>query len=396
MPAVRIFSRPASGTFRSAAALLGRRLALPIVAILALLAVAFPAGAAASTLPPEGIFDYCNLDTQLSTCVQRLSVIHSGGFQVVVLDANDGSPSSISAYAAAAQQVGIKVMWEISAPSWWQGTSASGDFPQFASACGCTGNSSLLTYMITYLGGLPATYGYYAADDTMLSSGDQAGVSAYVSQVKTLDPAHPVILSSADETQTSQYGSIGDMNAAEIYPITTSPLMPVSKNQDMWGAVAQQASDVQRMATNHGKTSAFILQAFSWGDNLSDGEAIGACTPSMSQLQCWNSLIYPTASDQRQLRNEVLKHAHPGLILWWSFMGTYGQSGGDTYSIYPTGTAAADHWAALTAAINAPAPGVKLTHGTRAGKHHKRHHHRRRHHHHHHRRYHRRHPRRLL
>jgi hypothetical protein len=326
-------------------------------------------------------------------------VIHSGGFQVVVIDANDGSPSSISTYAAAAQTIGMKVMWEISAPDWWQGTTASGDFPQFASACGCSDKSSLLAYMINFLGALPATYGYYAADDTMLSAGDEASVSRYVSQIKALDPAHKVILSSADESQTSQYASIGDMNAAEIYPITASSLMPVSRNQDMWGAVAQEASDDQRTATKHGKSSAFILQAFSWGDNMSDGEAIGECTPSMTQQQCWDALIYPTPADELQLRNEVLKHANPSLILWWSFMGTYGQSGGDTYSTYPTGSAAADHWAALTAAINAPDPGMKLTHSRRARRHHKRHHrhHRRRHHHRH--RHHRsqlRHPRRLV
>jgi hypothetical protein len=393
MPTSRLLSclhRSCSGAWAGGVA---RRIALPLVASFALLCAAIPSGAAAAgSLPTEGIFENCQLDTQMSTCLQRLQVMHSGGFNVVVIGADAGSPSSDASYAASAQQLGMKVMWEISNPGWWQGTSASWQFPGFVTACGCSDNSSLLTYMIHFLGSQPGTYGYYAADDTMLGSGDRAGVSSYVSQIKTVDPSHPVILSSADESQTSQYESIGDMNAAEIYPITTNSWMPASSHQGDWQTIAQWASDDQGMANRAGKASAFILQAFSWGDNLSDGEAMGVCTPSMTQQQCWDSFIYPTAGDQLQLRNEILRHAHPKLLLWWSFMGTYGQAGGDTYSTYPTGTAAANQWAGLTAAINAPAPGATITHGTRAGSRH--HHHRRRHHHrhrHHRRRHHRRH-----
>jgi hypothetical protein len=391
MPTERLRSRTGRSLSRFSVLRRGRLLAIAIVAASALLAVVLPAGASAAiSLPPEGIFESCQLDTQMSTCLQRLQVIQSGGFQVVVIDADKGSPASLSIYAAAAQQMGMKVMWEISDPGWWQNTSVSGDFPEFASACGCSDNSSLLTYMINYLGSLPGTYGYYAADDSMLGPGDHAGVAQYVSQIKALDPNHPVILSSGDEDQTSQYESLGNMNAAEIYPITTSSLMPVSSNQGYWDSIAQEAAGDQKMANRHSKASAFILQAFSWGDNLDDGEAMGLCTPSMSKERCWDSAMYPTAADQLKLRNEVLKHAHPSIILWWSFMGTYGQAGGDTYSTYPTGSAAAAHWAGLTAAINAPAPGATVAHTARAK--HRKHHHRRHHHRHHrHHRGHRRH-----
>lgn len=388
-----------------AASGLAKRFFLPLLAAVALLVAVVPAGAAAAgSMPTEGIFDNCSLDSQMSTCLQRLQVIHSGGFGVVVIAASDGSPASDATYAAEAQTLGMRVMWEISNPGWWQGTSVSWQFPGFVSACGCSDNSSLLTYMISALGSLPGTYGYYAADDSMLGAGDQAGVSTFVSQIQRLDPNHPVLLSSADESQTAQYESIGNMNAAEIYPITTSSLMPVSSNQDSWDGVAQWAQDDQAMANKAGKPSAFILQAFRWGDNLSDGEAMGICTPSMTQQQCWDASVYPTPADQLQLRNEILKHANPKLIIWWSFMGTYGQAGSDTYSTYPTGTTATSQWAGLTAAINAPAPSLNVTHSTRATGHHRRHHRRHRHHRHHrrHHRHHRyaiwvrRHPRRLV
>lgn len=389
MPADPVLSRLGRNFASLSVARLGSRLALGVAAVVAGLAAALPTGAvAAVSLPPEGIFDNCQLDTQMSTCLQRLQVIHDGGFGVVVIDASEGSPSSDASYAAAAQGLGMKVMWEISNPGWWQDSNLDGQFSGFATACGCSDNSSLLTYMIGFLGEQSGTYGYYAADDTMLGSGDRAGVAAYVSRIKAIDPGHEVLLSSADETQTSQYESIGDMNAAEIYPITTRSLMPASRHPDDWSSVAQWAKDDQGLANSAGKPSAFILQAFSWGDNLDDGSAMGVCTPSMTKQQCWDSFIYPTAGDQLQLRNEILKHAHPKLILWWSFMGTYGQAGGDTYSIYPTGTAAANDWAGLTAAVNAPPPGLTVVHSTRARRHHHRRHHHRRHrrrHHHHHR-----------
>lgn len=383
------------------------RVALCLLAATVCLFAALPTGAsAASTLPPEGIFEHCQLDTQMSTCLERLKTIHDGGFQVVVLNAYSASLSSLQTYADSAQSLGMKVMWAISSSGWWSaplsGSSMDmGGWIPFATACGCTENVQILSYLIHWLGALPATWGYYAADDSQLSPGDQAAVSQYMAVIKASDPAHPTIISSNDESQTAQYESYGDMSAPELYPITDSTLMPVSDNLAWWNAESQEAAYDQRLANRAGKPSAFILQAFSFGDNLSDGEAVGGCTPSMTQQQCWNQLRYPSRADQLELRNQVLKHAHPSIILWWSFPGTYGQTGGDTYSTYPTGSQAAAQWAGLVAAINAPAPGLHVSHSRRAKKHHRRHHRRHhRHHRHHHRRHHSksqlRHPRRLI
>jgi hypothetical protein len=299
----------------------------------------------------------------MQTCVQRLQVMHQGGMQVVVISASSGSLDSLASYAAAAQSLGMSVMWELSDPNWWQdpssSTSAAGDFPAFAAGCGCTQNGPLLAYTIHWLGQLPGTYGYYAADDSMLSPGDQGGVAQYVAQIKQEDPAHTVMIGAADESQAGTYQRIADVIGTEIYPVTTDPLMPASANQDTWDSIAQWASDTQHSADAAGKQSAFILQAFTWGDNLSDGQTIGGCTASDTQSSCYSKLRYPSGSEQLQLRNEVLLHAHPKLILWWSFPGTYGQAGTDTYSIYPTGAEASSRWSGLSAAVQAPYPGPK-------------------------------------
>jgi hypothetical protein len=334
---------------------------IALACVVGLLAGLATAKASAATLPPEGIFDNCRLDTQMPTCVQRLQVMHQGGMQIVAISAANASPASLASYASSAQSLGMSVMWELSAPSWWQdpptATSMAGTYPGFASACGCNQNGPLLAYLVHWLGQLPGTYGYYAADDSMLSPGDQTGVASYVDQIKQQDPLHTVMIGSAQESQTATYQSIPDVIGTEMYPVTTDPLMPLSANQDTWGSMAQWATDAQHSADVAGKQSAFILQAFTWGDNLSDGQTIGACSASDTQASCYGKLRYPSAAEQLQLRNEVLAHAHPKLILWWSFPGTFGDVTGDTYSIYPGGSEAAARWGGLSAAVQAPFPG---------------------------------------
>lgn len=318
------------------------------------------ATASAASLPPEGIFENCGLDTQMLTCVQRLDAMHQGGMRIVVISPAFVSQASLAAYAASANSLGMSVMWEIGDPSWWQdspsSTSMAGTYPSFASACGCSDNGALLAYLVHWLSQLPGTYGYYAADDTMISPGERAGIASYVAEIKQQDPSHTVMIGSADESQTGTYESISDVIGTEIYPFTTGSMMPVAANEGSWESIGQWASDAQQSANGAGKQSAFILQAFTWGDNLSDGQLIGVCSASDTQSSCYSKLSYPSAAEQLQLRNEILRHSHPKLILWWSFPGTYGDVTGDTYSIYPTGSQAAARWSGLASAVEAPYP----------------------------------------
>jgi hypothetical protein len=313
-----------------------------------------------ATPPTQGVFETCHLDNELQRCEHRLQTMAAGGLQVVVMPAMSESLDSLSAYAEQAHQLGMSVMWEISNPTWWQdpstSTTAAGAFQGFATACGCQENGPLLAYTIHWLAQLPGTYGYYAADDSMLASGDQAGVARYVAQIKQQDPVHTVMIGAYGQQQGNSYEGIADVIGAESYPVRTNSLTRASSNQSAWNAVAQWASQTQKAADDARKQSAFILQAFTWGDNLADGEAIGACTPTDTRQSCYDKLTYPTPDDQLRLRKEVLLNAHPQLILWFSFPGTYGQAGHDTYSTYPTGQTATARWNGLTQAIQAPPP----------------------------------------
>jgi hypothetical protein len=274
-------------------------------------------------LPAQGIFDSCSLSSNLTTCEQDLQQMHQAGMQVAVMSIRGGDSTAVlTSYASYAQSIGMSVMWEINDPGFWGGawigSSAATDWGSFSSACGCTGTAQVLSSMIQFLGSLPATYGYYAADDWTLTPSQKGGLKQYVSEIKAVDPDHMVMIGSAQGDGTTYY-STGATIGNEIYPETTSSLMPYSSNLSMWQAVQQSVGQDQRAATQAGTSSAFILQAFTFGDNLDDGQAVGVCTAAMSQAQCASLLQYPSASVQLELRNLVLQNAAPKLILWYSY-----------------------------------------------------------------------------
>lgn len=312
-----------------------------------------------SDAPLEGIFDGCDLGSELSICEQRLAVIAHGGLKVVVIGVGQSSVADLAAYAGYAQSLGMRVMWELNDPGYWggvwNGSSAAADNPQFAAACGCSDTTGVFDAMITSLASLPATYGYYAADDESIEPGQSVALRAYVSEIKALAPGQMVMIGD-NIAQGQANASAGAVMGNQIYPEMTSNIANMDGNLAAWDMVRGQISQAQQTATRDGQDSAFLLQAFTFGDNLDDGEAVGACTPQMSQQQCYSRLRYPSEQVQLELRNEVLERTRAKLILWYSFQGTYGQAGDDSYSIYPTGAVAQARWAGLVQAVNAPLP----------------------------------------
>ena len=291
---------------------------------------------AATGTPAQGMFDTCALSQSLITCEQHLTQMHQAGMQVAVISILGDSLPEIQSYANYAQSSGMSVMWAINDPGYWGGawigSGAATDWTQFSSACGCSGNTQVLDYMIRWLQALPATYGYYAADDSLLTPGQVAGLKQYVNEIKSVDPSDMVMVGS-NQDQGTTYFSTGATVGNEIYPETTNSLLPYGHNLATWASVQQSVTDDQRAATHAGTPSAFILQAFSFGDSLGDGEAAGACTAKMTQPQCASLLRYPEGGVQLELRNQVLEHSHPKLILWFTFRpGQPGKSLGRPYT----------------------------------------------------------------
>jgi hypothetical protein len=311
-------------------------------------------------MPAEGVFENCPLETTPALCSSRLAVMKAGGVKVAAISAMGPSPAALSRYAAAAHNLGMSVMWELGDSNWWQqpptGDQVSTDLPKFAAACGCSQNQALLTHVVKWLGSLPGTYGYYAADDTQLRPGDGPALRAHMARVKRLDPRHPAMIGAYSGQQRNDYQSAADLIGQEIYPVITDPILPLAAHPAAWDHVSQIATTTQSSADRAGAASAFILQAFTWGDNLSDGEAVGVCSSSDTLDSCNARLRYPSGAEQLALRNAILRKAHPALILWYSFPGTYGTALPDATNRYPAGAEAAARWAGLSAAIKADLP----------------------------------------
>jgi len=298
---------------------------------------------AAQGVPTEGIFDSCNLASALSTCEQDLLQMHQAGFQVAVLSIANVPLDNISGFASYAQSIGMSVMWEIDDPGFWGGAwelnSAVSDWPGFSTACDCTDTGQVLSTMIQWLSALPATYGYYAADDWTLTRNNLPGLTQYVSEIKAADPNHMVMVGSTQPDGGTYYSSDATIGN-EIYPETTTSLLPRGANLAAWESIDQSITQDQHDANNAGTASAFILQAFTFGDSVADGEAVGVCTPSMSETRCASLLQYPNAAVQIALRDEVLERAHPKLILWYTF----------------SEASQGKRWSALSSVIRAPYP----------------------------------------
>jgi hypothetical protein len=60
----------------------------------------------------------------------------------------------------------------------------------------------------------------------------------------------------------------------------------------------------------------YILQAFSWGDNLGDGEAMGRCTSSDTPATCSSKYQAPSAAQLEQMWCAVQQY-NPHVVLWY-------------------------------------------------------------------------------
>jgi hypothetical protein len=379
--AATAITAPRASLRRAGARLAGRRgqtrwtTFATVVALAASFACAFVSAASAFRPPrrsqsslhralskrEQGIFERCSLATAEPNCVQRLALMHAGGLNVVVFPVAGASLYALGRYAAAARRLGMSVMWELGDPVWWQqsasGTRGASDFPQFAAACGCSASGDLLAYIVRWMGSLPATFGYYAIDDTMLEPGDREAVAAYLATIKRIDPVHVTMIGAFSDAQRREYEGLADLVGQEVYPITTSPILPQGDNWATWSELSREARDTQRQADRAGKQSAFILQAFSWGDNVADGSAIGICPQTDTTIACAERLRYPRPQEQLVLRNTIQRVARPRLVLWYSFPGTYGQATNpDPFYAPISYTEAAQRWIGLSAAIKAPLP----------------------------------------
>jgi hypothetical protein len=302
-----------------------------------------------------GIFASC--PPSESACFARLGVARGMGFELLLnMGGLASGPEAARQYAADAEALGMNIAWPLSDESWWlhfdpAGTNLLYAHQAWADACGCTDNQGLVEYVVSTLASFPNTWGWYAADDLSIRSPDRVDdVTAWTQRLKQLAPGTSTVIAVWDNLAT--YRDAADYVAQESYPFglprglgSTTPLEDV----------AALARHTQRATPGR---ASFILQAFSWGDNMWDAQATGGCSHGETPAECLPQFRYPTAREQRQQRQTILLNSQPALMLWYGLPGTIGpyQPVTDPNYTAPTREQAALQMRSLSAAVTAPPP----------------------------------------
>jgi hypothetical protein len=269
-----------------------------LLALVLLAAVGGQARAAPVAVPPQGVYEGCSPGTRtahVQVCIDRLRTIRSAGF-VIVLNYSglSGSPEQVRAYARAADDLGIRLIWPIHHRALYSQPDVSATFRAMAIACGCSSPSELIPFMVGVVRPLPATFMYYVGDETPFHM--HAGMAANSRLVAQSDPSHPRLFVSNElrglGANLEPFADDADVLAGDVYPVATS-----NRLED----VADASRAVQRVADAHGRQSAMVLQAFSWG-------------PDFEPLpERW-----PTVDEYHTMRDLALVNGRPGFLLWWA------------------------------------------------------------------------------
>src|SRR5215472_15002955 len=109
----------------------------------------------------QGLYESCEPDRG-PFCLDRLKQMASAGFTLVVnYEQLYGTAEQELAYANQARSLGMKVIWNMSDPAFWNGTDLLSYYSDLAATCACLDNKGFIRYYVSLVKDLPATWGYY-------------------------------------------------------------------------------------------------------------------------------------------------------------------------------------------------------------------------------------------
>jgi len=291
-----------------------------------------------SQLPPDGqgLYESC-APQDGSRCLDRLKQMAAGGFTLVLnYDQLNGTAEQQLAYAKRAYSLGMRVIWAMSDPAFWNGTDLISHYSDLAATCNCSDNNGFIRYFVRLVKDLPATWGYYVGDE--VAPGNHAKLKMVTDLVKQTDPHHPRLFVSCSQcdhdANLSYVASLIPM--VDTTDVVGTDWYPVGSGADSVTDTGKVASAVQSVADQYGKRSAMVLQSFTWSEYPS---SYHSCSPYPSCVP------YPTEAQMRQMRDLTLQSSHPRLILWYSYFDIL-------KSDNPT-----SHWTDLVAAASAKMSG---------------------------------------
>lgn len=265
----------------------------------------------ASSLPDgQGVYEGCAPYNGETACLNRLQQIAGGGFGLVMnYDALYATQAQILTYANKAHSLGMKIIWSMNAPAFWNGDIRS-YYSSLASTCNCTDNAGFTRYFVSLVKTLPATWGYYVGDEVDPSNHDK--VKAFTDIVKQADPNHTRLFigsspfASGIPTALSPFTDTADVLGTDYYPVGRTDIPDgINKTADI-------AKAVQTVADQNNKQSAMVLQAFNWGWGAPSNMSY-LCQPFPSCVPT------PTTDQMILMKNLTLQNATPRLILWYDY-----------------------------------------------------------------------------
>jgi hypothetical protein len=266
------------------------------------------AAAPSATKPiPQGVFEDCAGDDGQARCVERMRTMSGGGFSLVINYSQFyGSAADQLDDATTATSLGMRIIWNFSEPAFYDGTDLRAHYPSLAKTCGCSDNAGFLTYVVGLIRPLPATWGYYVADEAPPAA--HARVRALTDAIARLDPLHPrLIIAIGDQSRKlasenlEPFASLGDVLGADYYPVGAH--VPVE-------SIGRVAANVAVVAARYHKATAAVIQSFSWGQYP---DQTTVCTPLPACAR------YPTQAEMRAMRDLAVKNERPSMILWYSY-----------------------------------------------------------------------------
>jgi hypothetical protein len=285
----------------------------------------------------------------LTACAGRLAAMHAIGIRAVwaggLLYAG---LAGVRTYLDEARRLGVAVIWPLNDVGWWSAsartTAMVAEYPLLSADCGCANDVALLSFIMGLARSSPATWGYYIADEPAVDQ--HAAIAAYARKLRSFDRTHPLMINAlgVDASDTTgaavaPWTDIADVVSEDPYPVRSGPPAP-GRYGDQVGAVA---AGVQAAADRAGRSSAMVLQAWSWADQ----------DPLSANAE---GLRFPTAAEMTAMRDAALSSARPRLILWWWWPVLYGWAQPQTRWFDPTPAQAKARLDAFGAAVKAPPP----------------------------------------
>jgi hypothetical protein len=289
-------------------------------------------------LPPQGIFNSCEIDTALtSMCEQEDAAIANDGFQweinYIGIAANKTGPGSLQAWFTYDASIGLGQVIAVKAAINDKRDVLTGDSlktgfnDNLANGCGATNNAQIISCIYSVASSVPGfKWKWYIYDEPgcpnqaigycqgTLAGGNYNNVAALAQYIESIDPSHQVI--------GAQVGDSGSQKVIDdLYSWLATPRTPVTGfdfypiPQGRFGAIATIGSIAGTLAKTikahyPSERAFFVGQAFSWyQEKGKDCTSITVCP-------------YPTTAQLREMRDQALYYGrHAGvpmsMIFWY-------------------------------------------------------------------------------